>query len=131
MNDVRFISLLRAKDQHRWSIFSPGKEHSLTRIFIVSPFTPRHRHVNFNDVDKGGNAPLHVAAMSGRAANVEVLLRKAKENVQPENVDDEENDEQPVNEKYGPASIHRLNKAFYSPLHLAVLNNHLVRHSLR
>ena len=38
-----------------------------------------NRNVNFNDVDRGGNSPLHIAAMNGRAMNAEVLLRTAKD----------------------------------------------------
>ena len=128
MHDVRFISLLRAKDQHRWSIFSRSNEPCRAKKSIVSFTLVSHRHVNFNDVDRGGNAPLHIAATNGRAVNVEVLLRKAKENAQAEVMDVDEDNEPTINEKFGPASIHRLNKSFYSPLHLAVLNNHLVRH---
>lgn len=97
------------------------------KISTIVSFTVCRRHVNFNDVDRGGNAPLHIAAMNGRALNVEVLLRKAKENAQAEGMDVDEENEQPINDKFGPASIHRLNKSFNNPLHLAVLNNHLVR----
>lgn len=101
--------------------------------------------MSFNDVDKRGNTALHIAAMNGRAANIELLLRKAKEKSQrPENNrDDGDNDEaegedegmdegeggneQMMDQKYGPASINRTNKSRLYPLHLAVMNNHLVR----
>ena len=37
-----------------------------------------------------------------------------------------ESEDQIINEKFGLASINRLNKSRFYPLHLAVLNNHLV-----
>ena len=73
-----------------------------------------------NDVDRGGNSPLHIAAMHGRAHNVEVLLRTAKEKSEGNE------DENEVQEKFGLACINRMNKSRFYPLHLAVLNNHLV-----
>lgn len=80
-----------------------------------------NRHVNFNDVDRGGNAPLHIAVINGRALNVELLLRTAKDK-STSNEDDDDNIEQ----KFGLASINRMNKNRFYPVHLAVLNNHLV-----
>ena len=107
------------------------------------------RQVSFNDVDRGGNTPLHIAAMNGRAANIELLLRKAKEKSQKikpikatvvdeddenENEgedeameEDGEGNEQMIDVKYGLASINRMNKSRFYPLHLAVMNGHLVR----
>ncbi len=80
------------------------------------------RQVNLNDVDRGGNSPLHIAAMNGRAINAEILLRTAKEKAESNEAED-----QIVHQKFGLASINRLNKTRFYPLHLAVLNNHLVR----
>jgi ankyrin repeat protein len=77
--------------------------------------------VNFNDVDRGGNSPLHIAAMNGRAINAEILLRTAKEIAESNDAED-----QIIHQKFGLASINRLNKTRFYPLHLAVLNNHLV-----
>ena len=86
--------------------------------------------------------------MNGRHANVELLLRKAKEKNQrskptkntadgdddeamdedgDEEGGDEEGNEQMIDDKYGPASINRMNKSRLCPLHLAVMNGHLVR----
>ena len=79
------------------------------------------KQVNFNDVDRGGNSPLHVAAMNGRAINAEILLRTAKEKAESNEAED-----QIVHQKFGLASINRMNKSRFYPLHLAVLNNHLV-----
>ncbi len=79
------------------------------------------RQVNFNDVDRGGNSPLHIAAMNGRAINAEILLRTAKEKAESNDAED-----QIVHRKFGLASINRMNKTRFYPLHLAVLNNHLV-----
>lgn len=87
---------------------------------ITSSFPSRQ--VSFNDVDRGGNSPLHIAAMFGRAINAEILLRTAKEKAESNDADD-----QIVHQKFGLASINRLNKTRFYPLHLAVLNNHLVR----
>jgi ankyrin repeat protein len=80
-----------------------------------------NRFVNFNDVDRGGNSPLHIAAMTGRAMNVELLLRTAKEKAESNDGED-----QIIDEKFGFASINRMNKTRFYPLHLAVLNDHLV-----
>lgn len=82
------------------------------------------RDMNFNDVDRGGNSPLHIAAMNGRAINAEILLRTAKEKAESNEADD-----QIIHQKFGLASIDRLNKSRFYPLHLAVLNNHLVGNS--
>lgn len=79
------------------------------------------RQMNFNDVDRGGNSPLHIAAMNGRAINAEILLRTAKEKAESNDADD-----QVIHQKFGLASINRLNKTRFYPLHLAVLNNHSV-----
>ena len=73
-------------------------------------------------MDRGGNSPLHIAAMFGRAINAEILLRTAKEKAESNDAED-----QIVHQKFGLASINRLNKTRFYPLHLAVLNNHLVR----
>jgi len=59
--------------------------------------------------------------MNGRAINAEILLRTAKEKAESNDVED-----QIVHQKFGLASINRLNKTRFYPLHLAVLNNHLV-----
>ncbi len=80
-----------------------------------------NRHVNFNDVDRGGNSPLHIAVMTGREINAEILLRTAKENAESNDAEDGV-----IHEKFGFASINRMNKSRLYPLHLAVLNNHLV-----
>ena len=80
------------------------------------------RQVNFNDVDRGGNSPLHIAVTNGRAINAEILLRTAKEKAESNDPDD-----QIVHQKFGLASINRLNKLRMFPLHLAVVNNHLVQ----
>lgn len=64
---------------------------------------------------------MHLAAKYGRAKNVEVLLRRAKEKAELN-----ESDNQTVYEKFGLASINQMNKSRYYPLHLAALNNHLV-----
>ncbi len=60
--------------------------------------------------------------MNGRAINAELLLRSAKEKAESNEAED-----QIIYEKFGLASINRMNKARQYPLHLAVLNNHLVR----
>jgi hypothetical protein len=60
--------------------------------------------------------------MNGRAINAEILLRTAKEKAESNEAED-----QIVHQKFGLASINRLNKTRFYPLHLAVLNNHLVR----
>jgi hypothetical protein len=57
--------------------------------------------------------------------NAEVLLRTAKEKSESNDADD-----QLVYEKFGLASINQMNKSRHYPLHLAVLNNHLVSHFL-
>ncbi|CAF3290549.1 unnamed protein product [Rotaria sp. Silwood2] len=77
-------------------------------------------NANINDVDNGGNSPLHIAVINGRAKNAQVLLRAAKEKSESNDADD-----QIVYEKFGLASINQMNKSRYYPLHLAVLNNHL------
>jgi ankyrin repeat protein len=79
------------------------------------------KQVNFNDVDRGENSPLHVAVMNGRAINADILLRTAREKAESNDADD-----QVVHQKFGLASINRMNKSRSFPLHLAVLNNHLV-----
>ncbi|UJR19473.1 hypothetical protein I4U23_022604 [Adineta vaga] len=78
------------------------------------------KNTNLNNVDKDGNSPLHIAVTNGRADNVELLLRTAKEKAESNDAN-----EQLVYEQFGLASIDKLNKSRYSPLHLAVLNNHL------
>ncbi|CAF3379069.1 unnamed protein product [Rotaria sp. Silwood1] len=78
------------------------------------------KQVNFNDVDRGGNSPLHIAVMNGRAINAEILLRTAKEKAESNDSED-----QVVHQKFGLASINRMNKSRFYPLHLAVLNDHL------
>ena len=80
-----------------------------------------NRNVNFNDVDRGGNSPLHIAVMNGRALNAELLLRTAKKKNESNETED-----QIIHEKFGLASINRTNKSRFYPLHLSVLNNHLV-----
>lgn len=64
---------------------------------------------------------MHIAVTYGRTKNAEILLRTAKEKAESDDADDQE-----VHEKFGLASINRMNKSRYYPLHLAVLNNHLV-----
>jgi ankyrin repeat protein len=59
--------------------------------------------------------------MNGRAINAELLLNTAKDKAELNEAED-----QTINEKYGLASINRMNKSRFYPLHLAVLNNHLV-----
>ncbi|CAF1193546.1 unnamed protein product [Rotaria sordida] len=78
------------------------------------------KQVNFNDVDRGGNSPLHIAVMNGRAINAEIVLRTAKEKAESNDPED-----QIVHQKFGLASINRMNKSRFYPLHLAVLNDHL------
>ena len=78
------------------------------------------RFVNLNDVDRGGNSPLHIAAKTGRAHNVELLLRTAKDKSESNDIEDET-----VNNTFGLASINRMNKTRFYPVHLAVLENHL------
>ena len=78
--------------------------------------------MTFNDVDRGGNSPLHIAVTYGRAHNAEILLQAAKEKAESNEAED-----QVIFEKFGLASINRLNKSRYYPIHLAVLENHLVR----
>ncbi|CAF4358739.1 unnamed protein product, partial [Rotaria sp. Silwood2] len=78
------------------------------------------KQVNFNDGDRGGNSPLHIAVMNGRAINAEILLRTAKEKAESNDSED-----QVVHQKFGLASINRMNKSRFYPLHLAVLNDHL------
>lgn len=80
-----------------------------------------YRDVKFNEVDKERNTPLHLAAMYGHHRNVEMLLRIAKEKAE---LNDQEN--QLEHEKFGLASINRVNASEEYPLHLAVINNHLV-----
>lgn len=83
------------------------------------------RGVNFNDVDRAGNSPLHIAVTHGRAINAEILLRTAKEKGESDDADD-----QVAHQRFGLASINRLNKIRQYPLHLAVMNNHLVSLSI-
>ncbi|UJR15954.1 hypothetical protein I4U23_002874 [Adineta vaga] len=78
------------------------------------------KQISFNDIDRGGNSPLHIAATFGRAINAEILLRTAKEKAESNDAED-----QIVHQKFGLASINRLNKTRFYPLHLAVVNNHL------
>lgn len=80
------------------------------------------RMVTFNDVDRGGNSPLHIAVMNGRAENAELLLQAAKEKAESDEAED-----QVIFEKFGLASINRMNKSRFYPIHLAVMENHLVR----
>lgn len=83
------------------------------------------RFVSFNDVDRGGNSPLHIAVTYGRANNAEILLLAAKEKAESNEAED-----QIIFQKFGLASINRMNKSRYYPIHLAVLQNHLVRFPL-
>ncbi len=85
-------------------------------------FLKLNRFVSFNDVDRGGNSPLHIAVMNGRAMNAELLLRTAKDKAESNEAED-----QIIDEKFGLASMNRMNKSRFYPLHLAVLNNHFVR----
>ncbi len=117
MNDDQYILLLHVKDQNHLNFFYQSTK-KIFKFFIVFVF---FRHVNFNDVDRGGNSPLHIAVMNGRAINAEILLRTAKEKAESNDAED-----QIVHQKFGLASINRLNKTRFYPLHLAVLNNHLV-----
>ena len=64
---------------------------------------------------------MHIAVTYGRTENAEVLLDTAKEKAESNDADD-----QIIYEKFGLASINQTNKSRQSPLHLAVLNNHLV-----
>lgn len=91
------------------------------QIGTVHGCTPLFRQVNFNDIDRGGNSPLHIAVTYGRAINAEILLRTAKEKAESNDAED-----QIVHRKFGLASINRMNKFRQYPLHLAVMNNHLV-----
>ncbi|CAF4917194.1 unnamed protein product [Rotaria sp. Silwood1] len=78
------------------------------------------KDAKFNEVDKEGNTPLHLTAIHGRHENAEVLLRTAKEKAE---LNDPEN--QLEHEKFGLASINRMNASEHYSLHLAVINNHL------
>lgn len=78
--------------------------------------------MTFNDVDRGGNSPLHIAVRYGRANNAEILLLAAKEKAESNEAED-----QVIFQKFGLASINRMDKSRYYPIHLAVLENHLVR----
>lgn len=64
---------------------------------------------------------MHTAVTHGRVDNVAVLLHTAKEKAESNEADD-----QIIYEKFGLASINQLNKSRQSPLHLAILNDHLV-----
>lgn len=79
------------------------------------------RNVKFNEADKTGNTPLHIACKYGRHLNVELLLRKAKEKAESNEPDD-----LAEHDKYGLASINRMNTAKQCPLHLAAINDHIV-----
>lgn len=63
-----------------------------------------------------------MAVRCGRASNAEVLLNKAKEKAE---LNDMEN--QLEHEKYGLASINLMNAFHQYPLHVAVLHDHLVK----
>ncbi|CAF2682426.1 unnamed protein product [Rotaria sp. Silwood2] len=78
------------------------------------------KDVKFNEVDKNGNTPLHIACRYDRHSNAELLLRKAKEKAES----NEPND-LVEHEKYGLASINRMNAAKQCPLHIAAINNHI------
>ncbi|CAF3833248.1 unnamed protein product [Rotaria sordida] len=78
------------------------------------------KDVKFNEADKNGNTPLHVATRYGRHSNAELLLRKAKEKAESNEPDD-----LAEYQKYGLASINRMNTAKQCPIHLAVINNHI------
>ena len=120
-NDDRYTSQLLVKDRSHLNIFYPSKiKRTIDFEGDFLFFPPINRLVNFNDVDRGGNSPLHIAAMNGRAINAEILLRTAKEKAESNEAED-----QVVHQKFGLASINRLNKSRFYPLHLAVLNNHL------
>jgi hypothetical protein len=58
--------------------------------------------------------------MNGRAINAETLLRTAKDKAESNETEDPT-----IHEKFGLASINRMNKSRFYPLHSAVLNNHL------
>jgi ankyrin repeat protein len=116
MNEDRYTLPLHVKDQHHWNIFYRSKKKRVEKKNTKILF----RQISFNDVDRGGNSPLHIAAMNGRAINAEILLRTAKEKAESNEAED-----QIVHQKFGLASINRVNKTRFYPLHLAVLNNHL------
>ena len=63
-----------------------------------------------------------MAVRCGRASNVEVLLSEARNKAE---LNDLEN--QLEHEKYGLASINRMNASQHYPLHLAVLHDHRVQ----
>ncbi|CAF4208377.1 unnamed protein product [Rotaria sp. Silwood2] len=78
------------------------------------------KNVKFNQIDKDGDTPLHIACIYGRHANVELLLRTAKEKAESNEADD-----LAEYQNFGLASINRMNKRKRCPLHLAAGNNHL------
>ena len=119
MNDDLSILLQHAKEQIHWNISCQSRKSEFHGEIINFVWI---RLVTFNDVDRGGNSPLHIAVMSGRALNAEILLRAAKEKAESDEAED-----QIVFEKFGLASINRMNKSRFYPIHLAVMENHLVR----
>ncbi|XP_067682285.1 poly [ADP-ribose] polymerase tankyrase-like [Haliotis asinina] len=74
------------------------------------------RGATVNEADTEGNTALHSACRAGRATNVDILLKKAK------------NDASVLNDggvsKWGVGGLNRPNRNTYCPIHLAILNGH-------
>ncbi|XP_076308551.1 LOW QUALITY PROTEIN: poly [ADP-ribose] polymerase tankyrase-like [Tachypleus tridentatus] len=77
------------------------------------------RGVNAYETQTDGNIPLHVASQTGRHHNVELLFKHAVSSAEDDDFPD------PSLEKYGVGGCDRPNKKSYTPLHLAVLHDHL------
>lgn len=74
------------------------------------------RGIRIDDVDNEGHTPLHIAADAGRAQNVELILRKARQ---------EKKMKESVGKDHGLAGINRPNRLFWTPLHLACMAGHI------
>ncbi|XP_059138557.1 poly [ADP-ribose] polymerase tankyrase-like isoform X2 [Physella acuta] len=67
------------------------------------------RNASVNETDNSGNLPIHYASRSGRAKNIDVLVKHAKSEV-----------DAVINEKWGIGMVNRPNRFSYCPLHMAV-----------